>query len=129
MEDFDKTMKEKYPAVVPEKFGFEIGEGWHSLVSTLIRGIDYRLNPPYNPRKEPIEFYLDQVKEKFGGLRFYYTGGDEYIAGMVSFAENLSTTICEVCGKPGHRRDGRWIRTLCDQHETEYQESLKRAGR
>lgn len=57
-----------------------------------------------------------QVKEKYGGLRFYYTGGDDVIEGMVSLAETLSFRTCEICGSPGKpRRDG-WVRTLCDSH-------------
>lgn len=60
---------------------------------------------------------VDQVKEKFGTLRFYYTGGDETIRGMVRMAESMSALTCETCGKPGEVRHGGWIRTLCDEHE------------
>jgi hypothetical protein len=63
-----------------------------------------------------------QIKEKFGGLRFYYDGGDEYISGLVSMAESWATCSCETCGTPGERREGGWIRTLCDTHETERKE-------
>ena len=56
---------------------------------------------------------LDQVKEKFGTLRFYYTGGDEYISGMVTMAEAMSGCTCEGCGNPGDRHGGGWVRTLC----------------
>jgi hypothetical protein len=56
---------------------------------------------------------LDQVKEKFGTLRFYYTGGDEYISGMVTMAEAMSGTTCEGCGNPGERRGGGWVHTYC----------------
>lgn len=62
-----------------------------------------------------------QVKEKFGTLRFYYDGGDEYIGAMVSMAESMSARTCEHCGAPGTQRSGGWIRTLCDVHEAEYQ--------
>ena len=62
---------------------------------------------------------VDQVKEKFGGLRFYYTGGDDKIRGMVGMAESLSAITCEECGAPGDQRQGGWIRTLCDEHAAE----------
>lgn len=65
---------------------------------------------------------VDQVKEKFGGLRFYYSGGDDEISGMVRMAESWASVTCEVCGVPGSTRHGGWIRTLCDKHEAEYQE-------
>ena len=56
---------------------------------------------------------LDQIKEKFGTLRFYYAGGDEYIDGLVSMAESMSAVTCEECGNPGTQTDGGWIKTIC----------------
>jgi hypothetical protein len=56
---------------------------------------------------------LDQVKEKFGTLRFYYSGGDDYISGMVSLAESMTGVTCEGCGNIGERRGGGWIHTYC----------------
>ena len=68
---------------------------------------------------------IDQIKEKFGGLRFYYSGGDEQIHGMVRMAELWAGRVCEKCGNKGERRHGGWVRTLCDTHEAEYQERNK----
>ena len=64
----------------------------------------------------------DQVKEKFGGLRFYYHGGDDEVSGMVRMAESWAAHTCENCGNAGTLRHGGWVRTLCDAHEAEYQE-------
>ena len=69
---------------------------------------------------------VEQIKEKFGGLRFYYSGGDEYIDGMVRMAEVWAGTTCETCGNKGKRRDGGWIRTLCDTHEAEHQAKMEK---
>lgn len=62
-----------------------------------------------------------QVKEKFGGLRFYVNGGDDAVDSFISFAESMSHRICEKCGKPGKSRTGGWIYTLCDEHAEEKQ--------
>jgi hypothetical protein len=59
---------------------------------------------------------LDQIKEKFGTLRFYYQGGDDTIDGMVRMAESMSGVTCEECGDPGKRRGSGWIYTACDAH-------------
>ena len=59
---------------------------------------------------------LDQVKEKFGTLRFYYTGGDDEIRGMVRMAESMSAVTCEKCGLPGTQTQGGWIKTACAVH-------------
>lgn len=70
--------------------------------------------------REPVsQVVLQQVKEKFGTLRFYYSGGDEQIYGMVRMAESMSAVTCEECGNPGRSRRGGWIRTLCDKHAEE----------
>jgi hypothetical protein len=68
---------------------------------------------------------VEQIKEKFGGLRFYYQGGDDVIDGMVRMAESWAGRTCETCGNKGERRGGGWIRTLCDEHESEYQQRTK----
>jgi len=67
------------------------------------------------PRGVPhMTFRVDQIKEKFGGLRFYYSGGDDYIDGMVSMAESMSYTICESCGTTENVGNTKgWIYTCC----------------
>lgn len=60
-----------------------------------------------------------QVKEKFGGLRFYYTGGDDYINGVVAMAELMSERTCEECGDPGQLYTKGWHKTLCVKHAKE----------
>jgi len=57
-----------------------------------------------------------QVKEKFGTLRFYYSGGDNVIDGMVRMAESMSGVTCEECGNSGKSYGGGWITTLCAEH-------------
>lgn len=49
------------------------------------------------------------------GLRFYYSGGDEQVAGMVRFAEYLIEQTCEVSGEKGELcRRGGWYKTLSE---------------
>jgi hypothetical protein len=72
-------------------------------------------NAPKSKRSS-IFIHIDQVKEKFGGLRFYYSGGDDTIDGIVSLAESLSYQICENCGSTkdvGQTQS--WISTLCKE--------------
>lgn len=67
------------------------------------------------------DFVIFQVKQKFGGLRFYYepsTGDHAKVAQMAALtrdAERASYTICEKTGQPGtlKRRNG-WYQTLSD---------------
>ena len=57
-----------------------------------------------------------QVKEKFGGLRFYVNGATDKHWNYISFAENMSHRTCEVCGAPGKTYTDGWHQTLCEHH-------------
>ena len=65
---------------------------------------------------------LDQIKEKFGTLRFYYQGGDDTIDGMVRMAESMSGVTCEECGNPGETKGQGWVVTLCETHRAAREE-------
>ena len=93
-------------------FGFQHGNGWFDLVWRLCEEIETVVG-------EGTSFKVAQVKEKFGGLRFYFEGGNDAfdaIRAHIAAAEAESFHISEVCGQPGTRRDIRWIQTLCDEH-------------
>lgn len=68
-----------------------------------------------------LQVVVSQIKEKFGTLRFYYRGGDEYVDGLEHMADSMSAVMCEDCGCPGKSRSskGKWIRTLCVKHAFE----------
>jgi hypothetical protein len=85
------------------------------------------LGSKITPKVEWIS--VAQIKEKFGGLRFYYDGGDDHISGMVTMAEVWAGRTCETCGERGKQRGGGWIRTLCDTHEQEYQSRKRDADK
>ncbi len=57
-----------------------------------------------------------QVKEKFGGLRFYVNGATDKHWNYINFAESMSYHTCEECGAPGKRYTDGWHQTLCDIH-------------
>jgi len=81
----------------------------------LLRKSMHWLANQYPRGVEPIPFpNITQIKEKFGGLCFYISGGDDTIYGMISLAESLSYRTCEFCGttKDVGRTQG-WITTCC----------------
>jgi len=88
------------------KFKFTV---WNFFIK--IRKIFY---PYYKWDISPVPpVTIAQIKEKFGQLRFYYDGGDTKVAGMVSFAEFLSSTICQNTGNRGSLcKRGSWYSTL-----------------
>ena len=78
----------------------QCGEGWIPLLDILFQYAD-EWNRSISEDETPNgdeQIRIDCVKEKFGGLRFYYTGGSPEFRGMVEMAEMLSSVICETCG-------------------------------
>jgi len=126
---FVKRMEETYPKMFANPYGgFAVGEGWWPILEALCANIQNHIDwQNKNHEKHPVvpQVVVEQIKEKFGGLRFYYQGGDDNVHGMVRMAESWAATCCEECGAPGIRRGGGWIRTLCDKHEEERQERLR----
>lgn len=131
------TLYEKYPNLFENRhkspresclsFGIECGEGWYEILSSVCwmikqheDNIKWRKeylekNDPEKLASEPEYFPVkfDQVKQKYGGLRLYFSGGDEYVEGLVSMTEAFSYQVCEVCGNKGEPNKGGWISTLC----------------
>lgn len=94
-------------------FGFECGNGWFKIIDELSRKIT-----EISQHCEAV-----QVKEKFGGLRFYiqYRENEseevcEKVYKLIDEAEDESFETCEICGtkeKVETSGDG-WISTLCE---------------
>lgn len=89
-----------------------VGEGWYPLLWEL-----HEILEPLVPDL----FRVEQVKEKFGGLRFYISYDaecsgevDQAMYRAIDWAEQRSYTICESCGRDGKLRKGGWLKTLCD---------------
>lgn len=132
-EVFAKRMEEKFPKLFGHKQygGFGVGPGWWPILESLCG----RINSHVEWKQNQLEKYqrgegcpdvvVAQIKEKFGGLRFYYDGGDDTVDGMVRMAEAWADHSCEECGSPGKSRSGGWIKTLCDKHEAERQARYK----
>ena len=86
---------------------FDVKKGWFPIIKSLIEDL---IKLGWN--KETT-----QVKEKFGGLRFYINAGSPEIHQRILQAETESYTVCEKCGEPGElRKDIGWYSTLCDEH-------------
>ena len=76
---------------------------------------DWIWNNAPKGKRPPININVAQIKEKFGGLRFYFDGGDDEIHGMVRLTESLSYQICEFCGSTKNVSQTKgWITTLCE---------------
>ena len=96
---------------IPKGWGrwIECGRGWYPLLIETDQKLA-ALDPDYE---------VHQVKEKFGGLRYYHqfvTEGADYTKGweIESEAENKSFTICEVCGTTeGVTVEGSWVTSRC----------------
>jgi hypothetical protein len=91
-------------------WGFDICNGWYDIIKELSIGIENLNDTIYT--EEPVEAV--QVKEKFGGLRFYVSRYDYDVETLIQKAELKADSTCEYCGKVGELRQTGWVKTMCD---------------
>lgn len=121
--ELEKKLYDKYPHLFEQRHlngyqtrmcdGCAHGDGWYNILDKMcieLIKID---------TEKKISF--SQIKEKFSTLRIYFDIKNEESkilyskANQIIFAaETESCITCEECGKPGNKRPGSWIRTLCD---------------
>lgn len=111
-------LQEKYKDVLAKCYDFSVGFGWLEIVE---RALD--ICQEYNRVKPADEMPVSvvQIKEKFGGLRFYADHGSDAVGMAISAAEAMSYKTCEVCGSHDEEADVKtggegWIATLCKDH-------------
>ncbi len=140
-QDFEEFAK-KYPDLMAKSQQEYLGvsKGWHHILDVLFSTYTMRLesakstlkyaleNPEQKYTRSVAELEAEvaaalyeiptilQIKEKFGGLRVYTSGGNTRLDACTDFAESMSYRICEVCGSPGKPRNDGWIKTLCNRH-------------
>lgn len=98
--DYDKSVRQTCIC-----WGCECGDGWFDLLDRLFSKL------------EKLDVTLDQVKEKFGGLRVYFHCSDdnnEIVYKLIEDAEYEASNTCEVCGKQGSiKRENGWYKCRC----------------
>lgn len=125
----DALLCKRYPAIFSvddsedsQVFGFECGDGWFTLIDATCELIQRHIE-----KTGDQQLVATQVKEKFGGLRFYYRNGSDHASTVVRFVDSLSEHLCELCGQPGKGVGlSGWMQTRCPEHASAavYEESL-----
>jgi hypothetical protein len=81
--------------------------GWHTLVNKAFDKLASITD---------IIILIDQVKEKYGGLRIYSSPMHDEFDKFILALETESYKLCEICGDAGSLRGSGWYKTLCDAH-------------
>jgi hypothetical protein len=95
-------------------FGFDCDRGWYKIINELIEKLQNL--DDYNGE-------LFQVKEKYGGLRFYVSNENDKVSNLISCYETYSEHICEYCGEfytAKNRSFNGWYKTLCNKCAKKY---------
>lgn len=105
-----------------EKLGFPFpcahGDGWYKLIYDCMDEIENL----YEEKGANIDtLIIEQIKEKFGGLRVYLSNYIDGVDDIITKYENKCYEVCEICGDVGKlRRNGGWYRTVCDACAEKY---------
>lgn len=93
-------------------YGFQCGDGWEPIIRRLSEKLEAIIVSL--PEDERAPYAADQVKEKFGGLRFSLVRlGTSKMEEAILAAEKECEKTCESCGAPGTSRTTNWIRVEC----------------
>lgn len=110
-----------FPRLYRAKPPCDIRSGWFDLVYVLSSKLEKLID--FVPESDPSTLFFDkedyhavQIKEKFGGLRFYMCASTEEMWNLIEEASAQSIKTCEICGAPGEPCGNRWIETLCPAH-------------
>jgi len=99
----------KYPKIFQDYEGnpgqcnwHGVPDGWLPIIDKLCGAmqnyIDNRIRYTKDGPTTPEQVTCVQMKEKFGGLRFYTNGHDDVIEGMITMVEDLCDNTCDECG-------------------------------
>lgn len=88
-----------------------VGAGWRPIVRDAVQKI------------ETAGGKINDVKEKFGGLRIYCHSESDTetdIYKIIGEAQKQCSTICEECGMPGKVKSiNGWYKTVCEKHSVD----------
>jgi hypothetical protein len=116
---------QKYPKIFQDYEGnpgrvnwYGVPDGWLPVVDKLCGAMqDYIDNTTRYTKdgpKKPEQVTCAQMKEKFGGLRFYTNGNDDEVEGMIRMAEYMCEHTCQDCGSEQDLgQTTGWVSTLC----------------
>ena len=104
--ELEVALFERYPEILPGlgdrsspsfKYGCEHRDGWYPLLDAVCEVLMERAMAIGTRPPQAV-----QIKQKFGGLRFYARHvEDEYMFEAISMAELHSFRLCEITGGPG----------------------------
>ena len=101
----------KFPNIFEEDFYFECDDGWFDIIFDLCKDVQQEVN-----NSSCQQVVAAQVKEKFAGLRFYASGGNEVTDAIINKYSKLSSETCEMTGGKGYLCEKhRWYKTLSTQ--------------
>lgn len=127
--DLEQRLLERFPRLFGATddtplgcWGIECGGGWFRVVEAAAEVLAAR------SRVSGETVQASQIKEKFGSLRFYYYGGDDFASGAIEAAEMASIRTCEVSGAPGRLTSGGWVSTLSPEQAKLHGRKLRKGG-
>ena len=95
----------------------EVETGWGPLLLHLAAEMHEHIERVNTNRPGSYDtdlLYFDQIKEKNGKLTVYLSMSDPVLNAYIDLAERISTTTCEISGRPGRLcvKNGQY-KTLC----------------
>jgi hypothetical protein len=132
--ELKEKLYQKYPEIFADKdksarescmyWGIACPDGWYTIIEKLCAQLQHDTNINNYP-----QVVAEQVKEKFGTMRFYYRleytensktcnfkdFREGFIAGMIASSESRCSEICAICGSNQSIKSKKgWVQYLCE---------------
>jgi hypothetical protein len=114
MKRSQKEIIETFPLLYTHCKKFECLDGWMDILYRLSSKLEVLIQ-----KSTPDQYfgrpYATQVKEKYGGLRFYMNHNTDEMEELIEKAEKEAKETCEMCASRGKFCvKNKWYQTLCE---------------
>lgn len=153
--DFIAELKVRYPyQFTGQDIGLHVPVGWQAIFAKLCADIDAVITEEEKPLFNWVQlkekfgtarFYAEfaqpdevpsllpslenmTIEQRGAVLSFRPLPGNEAMRKLILDAEAATVGVCLKCGRPGKMYQDGWWRTLCEEHEAEYQAKARFKG-
>ena len=95
----DESYKEFVHSKFETCFDYSPVGTWNIVIADLV--VIMKKREEWN---SDINYKVRQVKNKFGGLRFYVDNEDDFLRGAIKMAEIQCSKLCNTCGSYGKQK-------------------------
>ncbi len=117
IEASEKDIMGSFPVLFRKMKYVTASVGWHGIIYDMCAQITKLIEEECQDLPEEDLPYVADIKEKYGSLRVALYNATDNMDSVVSQAERLSETACELCGRKSEIKGQGWLVNRCERCE------------